>query len=579
MSSQLESEASFEATTLGFLWRQFTRPKPLPMGITLEGQVAIITGSNVGLGLSASRQLLQLGLSHLIMGVRSQAKGDVAAAQLHREYPSATISVWIVDMESYESVRAFADRCESLDRIDIAILNAGLIKTPYTVVRATGNEVTLQVNYLSTALLTILLLPILKAKKIVGCSQSPIISIVGSDLMYQNEVEFEGPILAQFKREETFSHFAWYGKSKLLQAIFVSKIAEFVNPEDVIVNVSNPGMTGGTEFFRGYPAVMMKLIAIGQRLLARPVNVAATTYLDAVLVQREKSHGSFTSDWTIKPTFTPIAKMPSYVITGASRGLGFEFMRQLSSDPSNVVIGLVRDKATTDQTVAKELAGRSNIHIFQADITDYEAVKNAVAATAEITGGTLDYLVANAAYVSEYDAYDSIGVLGDNPKELEEDLLKAFKVNVISNVHLFNLYMPLVLAGKAKKVISLSTGMANLDSINKYELHVAPGYAISKAAMNVAVGKFHAQYKKDGVLFISISPGVVETGHYKNATPEQMGRVRGMFQDFVAYNPDFKGPASPEAAVRDVISVWEKASIEGGSGGSYVSHHGNQKWL
>lgn len=76
--------------------------------------------------------------------------------------------------------------------------------------------------------------------------------------------------------------------------------------------------------------------------------------------------------------------------------------------------------------------------------------------------------------------------------------------------------MPLILGGSAKKVVALSTGMADLDSMNKHELHVAPGYAISKAAMNVAVGKFHAQYKKEGVLFMSISPGVVDTGHYKN---------------------------------------------------------------
>ncbi|UKZ78450.1 hypothetical protein TrVFT333_006190 [Trichoderma virens FT-333] len=271
--------------------------------------------------------------------------------------------------------------------------------------------------------------------------------------------------------------------------------------------------------------------------------------------------------------------MPSYVITGASRGLGFEFVRQLSSDPNNTVIGLVRDKVTTEQAMAQELAGRSNIHILQADITDYEAVKDAVTATAQITGGVLDYLVANAAYISEFDAYDSIGVLGNSPKELEEDLFKSFKVNVIANVHLFNLYMPLILAGNIKKVIALSTGMADLDSTNKFELQVAPGYAISKAAMNTAIGKFHAQYKKDGVLFMSISPGVVDTGHYKNATPEQMAKVGGMFQNFVTYNPDFKGPASPEASVKDVISVWENASIEAGSGGSFVSHHGNKKWL
>jgi NAD(P)-dependent dehydrogenase (short-subunit alcohol dehydrogenase family) len=300
MSSQLESKASFEATTLGFLWRQFTRPKPLPAGTTLAGEVAIVTGSNVGLGLSASRQLLELGLSHLIMGVRSQVKGDAAAAQLRKDFPSATVSVWTVDMELYESVQAFAKRCESLDRIDIAILNAGLIKTPYTVVPSTGNEVTLQVNYLSTALLAILLLPIIKAKKAASASRTPVLSLVGSDLMYENTVELKGPVLPQFQREKAFSQFPWYGKSKLLQTIFVSKLAEFISPSDVVVNVSNPGMTGGTDFFRSYPAFMVKLIAIGQWILARPVDVAATTYLDAVLVQGEKSHGSFTGDWAIK---------------------------------------------------------------------------------------------------------------------------------------------------------------------------------------------------------------------------------------------------------------------------------------
>ncbi|KAK4063872.1 hypothetical protein Trihar35433_8580 [Trichoderma harzianum] len=301
MSSQLESEASFEATTLGFLRRQFTRAKPLPAGITLDGQAAIVTGSNVGLGLSACKQLLQLGLSHLVMGVRSQAKGDVAAAHLRESFPSALISVWIVDMESYDSVCAFASRCESLDRIDIVILNAGLLKTPYTAVQATGNEVTLQVNYLSTALLTILLLPILKAKKTGRGSRPPVISIVGSDLMYKHEVELKGPVLPQFQQEENFNQFSSYGKAKLLQTIFVSKLTEFVSPNDVVVNVSNPGMTGGTDFFRGYPALVMKFIAVGQWILARTVDVAATTYLDAVLVQGEKSHGSFMSDWTIKP--------------------------------------------------------------------------------------------------------------------------------------------------------------------------------------------------------------------------------------------------------------------------------------
>ncbi|RDA83519.1 hypothetical protein CP532_4156 [Ophiocordyceps camponoti-leonardi (nom. inval.)] len=278
----------------------------------------------------------------------------------------------------------------------------------------------------------------------------------------------------------------------------------------------------------------------------------------------------------------------------------FEFLRQLSSDPSNTVIGIVRDKATTDKKISEELDRRSNIHVLQADLLDYAAIENAAKCSAKITGGSLDYLVANAGYVSHWDAYEPIGVLlsrGNDPKQLEDDFLKSFKTNVIANIHLFNLFIPLLLKSNIKKVIALSTGNADLDPINNFDVEVAPGYSISKAAMNVAVAKFSAQYKKQGVLFMSICPGMVETGHHKDgeelahfyiksnisdirtATPEQMQSLGGLVQKFMQYAPHFTGPATPEAAIKDVISVWERASVENGDGGSYVSHHGNKQWL
>lgn len=93
--------------------------------------------------------------------------------------------------------------------------------------------------------------------------------------------------------------------------------------------------------------------------------------------------------------------MPSYVISGVSRGIGvrptttavcsvyhkrgllivyarqYEFLRQYSSDPNNTVIGLVRNKPVTDKKVSEDpdLNHRSNIHILEADITDYKALQ------------------------------------------------------------------------------------------------------------------------------------------------------------------------------------------------------------
>ena len=107
---------------------------------------------------------------------------------------------------------------------------------------------------------------------------------------------------------------------------------------------------------------------------------------------------------------------------------------------------------------------------------------------------------------------------GENVEELEDVSLKLFQTNVVGNIHLFNLFLPLVMKGKVKKVITISSGHADLDLINDLEIETSALYSASKAAMNVIVAKFSVQYKKDGVLFVSISPGVVEVGHFVNGT-------------------------------------------------------------
>lgn len=180
--------------------------------------------------------------------------------------------------------------------------------------------------------------------------------------------------------------------------------------------------------------------------------------------------------------------------------------------------------------------------------------------------------------------------------DLEKDLRDCFNINVVSNIHLFNLYMPLVLKGNAKKVITISTGMADIDLITKFGVASAPSYAISKAAMNAAVAKFAAQYGKDGVLFMSISPGLVDTGAFDNregfrdegfdktantltATEEQKKGAMVMMAKFADYAPHFTGPSTPESSVKNVMAVINKASVEGGDGGSFVSHFGNKQWL
>ncbi|KPM37616.1 hypothetical protein AK830_g8975 [Neonectria ditissima] len=271
--------------------------------------------------------------------------------------------------------------------------------------------------------------------------------------------------------------------------------------------------------------------------------------------------------------------MSTYLITGVSRGIGFGFLRQISQDPANTVVGLVRDKAGTDKKIATELGELKNVHILQADLSNYDELKSSVAETAKITGGSLDYIIANAAFVSTWSSLESFGSLADQPEKLAEDLIDSFKTNVVGNVHLFNLYIPLVLKGKAKKIITITTGLADGELSAKFKLtHGAP-YSLSKAAMNFAVAKYSAEYSDSGVLFLAISPGVVDTGHLDDVPPEQQAKLQSMLGKFVAYAPDFKGPITVEESVKAVLSVTYNASLEKGDGGAFVSHHGNKQWI
>lgn len=305
LSSTLEVDAPYEATLLGALHRQFTTPKPLPASIRLDDQTAIVTGSNGGVGLEACRQLLKLHLPHLILAVRSEARGEAAAQRLRREFPgsSITISVWLLDMESYGSIQQFANRCMTLPRIDIVILNAALMKTTYAPHPTTGHETTIQVNYISTALLAILLLQVLKASKIKNRSRPPVLHLVASELAYYPDCvpKKPGPVLPQYQNPKAFDTFSWYAASKLLLVLFGSRLAELVDPADVLVNLSTPGLTRHSNLDDSISVFMRAFMRVFRFIVGRSQEVAASIYLDATLARGPESHGSFISDWAIKP--------------------------------------------------------------------------------------------------------------------------------------------------------------------------------------------------------------------------------------------------------------------------------------
>ena len=128
----------------------------------MEGKRAIVTGSNVGLGLETSRQLLDLGVK-VILAVRDESKGQKACQQLSdgRHLSSNSIEVCKLDLSSYDATIKFANRARDLQSLDIAVFNAGVYNV-HESFSSTGYEESMQINYLSNILLALVLLTVIK---------------------------------------------------------------------------------------------------------------------------------------------------------------------------------------------------------------------------------------------------------------------------------------------------------------------------------------------------------------------------------------------------------------------------------
>ncbi|KAK7951315.1 uncharacterized protein PG986_007043 [Apiospora aurea] len=292
MSKHLESEAAFEASVKGLLYRQWmTRRPPLPAGTRLDGQVGLITGSSAGLGLEAAR-------------------GETAAEPLRRAHPTAKVEVWPLDMESSKSLAAFAERCRTLPRLNFAILNAGVHTPECRLSAETGHEQVFQVNCLSTALLAILLLPVLEETK-KKRQEPPVLSIVSSDGALYASIKGLGPVFGEFDDPEQFAFPRQYLNSKLALVLFVAKLAEQVDPEKVVVHTVHPGLVGGTDIARTIAPGWIKstLLSLLMYPLARSTPVGASTYVDAVAAKGVESHGSYLSEWSIRP-YPPVMYTP-----------------------------------------------------------------------------------------------------------------------------------------------------------------------------------------------------------------------------------------------------------------------------
>lgn len=268
--------------------------------------------------------------------------------------------------------------------------------------------------------------------------------------------------------------------------------------------------------------------------------------------------------------------MPTYLVTGAGRGLGYAWLKHLSADPNNTVIGLVRNEPAAQQRLDADYI--KGVHLLTADITDTRALYLAAGLAAKITGGSLDVLINQAALVSSPGSrFGSVTEL--SPHDLEKEFLETYKTNVVGVAHTINAFLPLIRKGEAKKVITISSSLADQDVVVRLGLSTSTPYSVAKAGVNMLMAKYHAAIgEAEGITFIAISPGIIREMKEPEQTPEQIKARQIRDTKFRSYASDWKGPITVEESVKMQHAVILKATVET-YGGSFVSQHGNKQWL
>ncbi len=145
---------------IDFMRSQFFRVPPYPTK-KYTNQTIIVTGSNTGLGLEASRHFVRLDAAKVILAVRTLEKGEAAKKSIEQSTGrTGVLEVWQLDLSHYESIKDFAKRAQGLERLDILVENAGIVTFKFS--RMEGDESTVTTNVVSTILHSLLLLPKLR---------------------------------------------------------------------------------------------------------------------------------------------------------------------------------------------------------------------------------------------------------------------------------------------------------------------------------------------------------------------------------------------------------------------------------
>jgi NAD(P)-dependent dehydrogenase (short-subunit alcohol dehydrogenase family) len=228
------------------------------------------------------------------------------------------------------------------------------------------------------------------------------------------------------------------------------------------------------------------------------------------------------------------------LVTGANRGLGLEFVRQLLARGDRIVATCRQPgKATALNALAGDHPGR--LHVLPLDVADPRAIAELVRELALLDddGARIDLLVNGAGVLHSGERFGSVGA---------DNLLDSFRTNAMGPFLLAQALAPRLRDGA--RIANITSQLGSIANTTRFG---TPSYDISKAAQNMATALLAAALRERGIVVIALHPGWVQTdmgGAGATVTPEQS--VSGLLRVIGALKPsdsghflDWQGEALP----------------------------------
>jgi NAD(P)-dependent dehydrogenase (short-subunit alcohol dehydrogenase family) len=212
--------------------------------------------------------------------------------------------------------------------------------------------------------------------------------------------------------------------------------------------------------------------------------------------------------------------LPSTLVTGANRGIGYEFARQYARDGWQVYAAC-RNPSDAPELHKLAADGNLQIQVIQLDVTKAQSIQSAAA---EVEGQPVDILINNAGVG---------GAKGQTIGNIDyEAWCEVLNVNTLGPLRVTEAFVENVALSDRKLIATITSGMGSIgDNTSGRSIP----YRSSKAAVNMVMRSVAIDLAPRGITCVVVNPGWVKSdmgGPHAKITPsESVTMMRRLFDE------------------------------------------------